>query len=191
MSVPFRELMLPVGDGHCLHGLLAGDPAGEPLALLHGGPGSGTSSRLLDLCDPARQWIVAFDQRGAGLSTPRGGTAANTTAHLVADLETVRRHLGITRWRVAGGSWGATLALAYAIVHREAVAGLVLRSPFLPGRGNVDHFFRSAADGLPAARAALRAAVPEARGDDFLPALAARLAGADGVAEEAALAWLA
>lgn len=184
--------LLPAGDGHRLYVETSGNPAGEPVVVLHGGPGSGSSPRLRALYDPDRHFLVAFDQRGAGRSEPAGETAANTTADLVADLERLRSHLGIARWRVTGGSWGATLALAYAMAHREAVSGLVLRSSFLPGRGNVEHFFTGLAGEAPAAWQALSAALPEAGGRDLLRALATRLSAPEpAIAEAAALAWLA
>ncbi|KAB2966265.1 alpha/beta fold hydrolase [Zoogloea sp.] len=184
--------LLPVGDGHRLHVETSGNPAGEPVVLLHGGPGSGCSPRMRDLYDPGRHFLVAFDQRGAGRSEPAGETRTNTTAHLVADLEALRRHLGVARWRVTGGSWGATLALAYAMAHRGAVSGLVLRSSFLPGKGNIEHFFAGLAGEAPAAWQALSAALPEAGGVDLLTALAMRLVASDpAIAEAAALAWLA
>lgn len=184
--------LLPVGDGHRLYVETSGNPAGEPVVVLHGGPGSGCSPRMRTLYDPGRHFLVAFDQRGAGRAEPAGETRANTTAHLVADLEALRRHLGIARWRVSGGSWGATLALAYAMAHRQAVTGLVLRSSFLPGRGNVEHFFKGLADEAPEAWQALSAALPEAAGSNLLAALATRLAAPDpAIAEAAALAWLA
>ena len=132
---------LPVGEGHCLWVQTLGQSGGEPVVVVHGGPGSGCSPRFAELYDPARQYVVLPDQRGAGRSVPAGGLGANTTAHLVADLETLRRHLGLARWRVTGGSWGATLAIAYAAAHPEVVIDLVLRSVFVPSRARVDAFF--------------------------------------------------
>ena len=132
---------LPVGEGHCLWVQTLGQPGHEPVVVVHGGPGSGCSPRFGELYDTARQYVVLPDQRGAGRSTPAGGRHANTTAHLVADLEALRRHLGLARWRVTGGSWGASLAIAYAAAHPEAVIDLVLRSVFVPSRARVDAFF--------------------------------------------------
>lgn len=190
MTASADSFFLPVGDGHALAVQLAGNPAGEPVLALHGGPGSGCSPRLLSLYDATRQRIVAFDQRGAGRSQPAGETRANTTAHLIADIERLRRHLGIGRWRVTGGSWGAALALAYATAHRPAVTGLVLRSSFVPGMGNVRGFFQGLATVCPAAWQALAASVAEGERGDLLAALAHRLNGHDAaVAGAAALAW--
>lgn len=124
-----KEEMLDVGDGHRLHVESFGE--GAPVVFLHGGPGGGCHPDQRTLFDPTRQRAVMFDQRGAGRSTPARSLAANTTAHLVADLERIRLHFGIERWIVVGGSWGTTLALAYAEQHPEHVAGLVLRAVFL------------------------------------------------------------
>ncbi len=145
-AAPLSRFLLPVGDGHVLQVETLGEPSGEPVLVLHGGPGSGCSPRLAELYDPARQFVVFFDQRGAGRSVPAGETRANTTARLIDDIETLRRRLGIARWRVTGGSWGATLALAYAAAHPEAAASLVVRSVFMPGEANVRWFFQGLAE---------------------------------------------
>lgn len=133
--------MLPVGDGHILHVETFGAPDGIPVVHLHGGPGSGAQPDHRALFDPARHRAVLYDQRGAGRSTPLRSRTANTTAHQIADLETIREALGIDRWVVAGGSWGATLALAYAQAHPERVSGLVLRATFLGTRAELDQAF--------------------------------------------------
>lgn len=167
--------LFPVGDGHRLWVETRGNPAGEPVLVLHGGPGSGCSPRFPALYDGARQFLVLPDQRGAGRSEPAGERAANTTAHLIADLEALRLHLGIARWRVTGGSWGATLAIAYAAAHRDAVTDLVLRSVFVPGRRQIERFFQGLRLG------------PEGGGLDVL---ATHLDPADGEsARQAALVW--
>jgi proline iminopeptidase len=131
-----------VGDGHSLHVEQIGATDGVPALFLHGGPGSGCHSDHHRLFDPARFRAVFVDQRGAGRSLPKRGLHANTTQHLVADLELVRRALDIDRWLVVGGSWGALLALAYGQSHPERVAGLVLRAVFLGGAEDVDWAFR-------------------------------------------------
>jgi proline iminopeptidase len=182
--------LLPVGDGHQLYAETWGNPAGEPVLVLHGGPGSGCSPRLKTLYDPQRHYVIFFDQRGAGRSLPVGETHANTTAELIADIERLRHHLGIARWQVTGGSWGATLALAYAAAHREVIAGVQVRSVFMPGAGNVAWFFEGLAAVRPDAWRALAAALPEAGGRDLLAALQARLNGPDVFAARgAAQAW--
>jgi len=108
---------------------------------LHGGPGSGCQPIHRNLFDPGRHFAVLFDQRGAGRSTPAGSLQANTTAHLIADIEAIRTRLGIDRWLVVGGSWGATLAVAYAQAHPDRVTGIVLRATFLGTRGEIDRAF--------------------------------------------------
>lgn len=131
-SAPFAVHALPVGDGHVLHVAEHGRADGPPAVVLHGGPGSGVSPLLRRFLDPRHWRIVCVDQRGAGLSRPRGGIAHNTTADLLADLRAVRDHLGVhDRWLVVGGSWGATLALLHAQDAPGCVAGLLLRASFL------------------------------------------------------------
>jgi proline iminopeptidase len=117
VDAPHAEGMLEVGDGQLLHWEVVGDPAGVPAVALHGGPGTGTSPLYASLFDPTRYRVVLFDQRGCGRSRPHAGDpdtslAANTTAHLVADIERLRVHLDIDRWVVLGLSWGSTLGLA-------------------------------------------------------------------------------
>lgn len=135
---------LDVGDGHRIWVQTVGPEDGIPAVFLHGGPGSGCNPSQHALFDPARHRAVFVDQRGSGRSLPQGARHANTTAHLVADLERVRRHLGIDRWLVVGGSWGATLALAYAIAHPGRVTGMVLRATFLGTRAELEWAFRTA-----------------------------------------------
>lgn len=128
---PYDAIMLDVGDGHWIYVEQVGNPQGIPALFLHGGPGSGSQHSHRNLFDPERYHAILFDQRGAGRSHPYLSTHANTTPHLVADIERIRQHLGIDRWLVVGGSWGSTLALAYAEAHPSRVAGLVLRAVFL------------------------------------------------------------
>lgn len=138
-----ETLTLAVGDGHALHIETRGRRDAPAAVYLHGGPGSGCQPMHHRLFDPDRWFSVYPDQRGAGRSTPHGSRVANTTAHLVADLERVRERLEIERWLVAGGSWGATLGLAYAQAHPERVSGLVLRAVFLGTRAELDWAFRT------------------------------------------------
>lgn len=132
---------LPVSDGHTLAVETFGNPDGVPVVHLHGGPGSGAQQAHKALFDPARHFGVLYDQRGAGRSTPIRSRRNNTTAHHIADLEALRTALGIETWIVAGGSWGATLALAYAQTHPERVRGIVLRATFLGTRAELDRAF--------------------------------------------------
>lgn len=130
-----------MGDGHTLHVETFGNAGGIPALFLHGGPGSGTHAGHRQLFDPDIFRAVLFDQRGAGRSTPHGRREANTTAHLVADIEAIRQSLGIKSWLLVGGSWGATLALAYAQAHPERVSGIVLRAVFLATRSELEWAF--------------------------------------------------
>ena len=132
---------LDVGDGHQLWVEVKGDPSARPAVFLHGGPGGGFQPGNAALFDPARFRTLFFDQRGAGRSLPKGDLTANTTAHLVADMERLRQHFGFDKWLVVGGSWGATLALAYAQAHPERVSGLVLRAVFLGTTAELDWAF--------------------------------------------------
>jgi proline iminopeptidase len=138
-------MRLAVGAGHRLHVAQYGRPDGLPAVVLHGGPGSGCSPAMTRPFDLRRWRVVLVDQRGAGLSTPRGGLRHNTTADLLDDVERVRAALGIERWLVHGGSWGATLAALYAARCRAAVRGLLLRGLFLARRADLDWFFGRAA----------------------------------------------
>ena len=137
---PYCTHRLAVDGLHTLHVEECGNHDGLPVVFLHGGPGAGVSAYHRRFFDPARYRIVLFDQRGAGRSTPHAELRDNTTQHLVADIETIRRHFGIERWIVFGGSWGSTLALAYAQTHPAHVLGLVLRGIFLGRPGELRWF---------------------------------------------------
>src|SRR4051794_38849723 len=143
-SDPFAPLtseLLAVGDGHDIHVESVGRVDGIPAVYLHGGPGSGCQPDHRRLFDPERFHAVLFDQRGAGRSRPKGGREANTLPHLIADMEMIREKFGFDRWMVVGGSWGATLALAYAQAHPQRVSGIVLRATFLGMRSELDGAF--------------------------------------------------
>ncbi len=128
---PLTTEMLPVGQGHDVYVESVGRAGGIPAVYLHGGPGSGCQPDHRRLFDPERFHAVLFDQRGAGRSRPKGGREHNTLAHLIADMEAIREKFAFERWMVVGGSWGATLALAYAEMHPQRVSGIVLRATFL------------------------------------------------------------
>ena len=160
---PYQTRRLAVDALHTLHIEECGNPAGLPVVFLHGGPGAGLSTYHRRFFNPARYRIVLFDQRGCGQSTPFAELTDNTTAHLVADIETIREHLAIERWVVFGGSWGSTLALAYTQAHPERTLGIVLRGIFL-GRPHELRWFNEMDGGA-------RQIFPErwARFRDFIP----------------------
>ena len=133
---------LRVSPVHELYYEESGNPNGKPVVFLHGGPGGGTDPKMRRFFDPKRYRIVLFDQRGCGKSRPHASLEDNTTWHLVADIEALREHLSIDRWQVFGGSWGSTLALAYAQKHPERVTELVLRGIFLLRRWELEWFYQ-------------------------------------------------
>ena len=138
---PFDQRVLDVGDGHRVYMEQCGRPDGRPVIVLHGGPGGGCSPAMRRFFDPAVWRVILFDQRGCGRSRPHASVEANTTWHLIADIETIRETLGIRSWAVFGGSWGATLALLYAQAHPDRVRALILRGVFLMTKGELDWFY--------------------------------------------------
>ncbi len=188
---PYRTGRLPVGDGHELYFEESGNPQGKPVVFVHGGPGSGTDAKQRRFFDPSVYRIVLFDQRGAGRSTPFASLEHNTTWHLVADLERLRTHLGLERWQVFGGSWGSTLALAYAQTHPSRVTELVLRGIFLLRDSEIEWFYQRGASALFAdAWEGYLAEIPEAERHDLVGAYYRRLTSDDeAVRTRAARAW--
>ncbi|KAB2847996.1 MAG: prolyl aminopeptidase [Hyphomicrobiaceae bacterium] len=188
---PYAEGELDVGHGHKVHWETCGNPHGIPVAVLHGGPGGGSNPTMRQFHDPARYRIVLFDQRGSGRSTPHASVEHNTTWDLVEDMERLRRHLGIERWQLFGGSWGSTLALAYAQKHPERVTGLILRGVFLLRRPELLWFYQDGASWLfPDAFAAFSAPIPPSERGDMIGAYYKRLMSADrAIALAAARAW--
>lgn len=189
---PHASGALDVGDGHTIYWESCGDPNGSPALFLHGGPGGGCSTDNRRLFDPARYRIVLFDQRGAGRSRPLGGLDANSTPHLLADIEALRTHLGVERWHVVlGGSWGATLALLYAQAQPYRVKGLVLRGVFTARQREVDWLYGDGARHLfPEAHAAWLAHLPLADRADPVQAYHRLLTcGHESVESAAAAAW--
>lgn len=190
---PYRSERFPVSDRHTLHLEECGNADGLPVVFLHGGPGAGLSAYHRRFFDPARWRIVLFDQRGAGQSTPFADLEDNTTWRLVEDIEKIRAHLGIERWLVFGGSWGSTLALAYAETHPDRVTGLVLRGIFLAREEELRWF--NEMDGgarciFPERWARFRDFIPEAERGDMVEAYWRRLEGSDeAVRLAAAQAW--
>lgn len=139
---PYHAFRLPVDSPHELYVEEVGNPNGQPVVFLHGGPGGGISPKHRRLFDPAHYRIILFDQRGSGASSPHAHLENNTTWDLVADIERIRHHLGITKWVAFGGSWGSTLALAYAQTHPNRVSGLILRGIFLCRPEEITWFYQ-------------------------------------------------
>jgi proline iminopeptidase len=188
---PYRTGRLDVGDGHALYWEQCGNPEGKPAVMLHGGPGAGCSPDHRRQFDPERYNVTLFDQRGCGRSTPHASLEANTTWHLVDDIERLREALGIGRWMAFGGSWGSTLALAYAQAHPERVTELVLRGIFTFRRSELDWLYQYGASELyPDKWEEFLAPIPAAERGDMVAAYHRRLTGGDPAAQlEAAKAW--
>jgi proline iminopeptidase len=187
----YDEGSITLDGTHELHYEQCGNPNGKPTVFLHGGPGGGTNARQRRFWDPERYRIVLFDQRGCGRSTPHASLENNTTWDLVRDIEVLRGHLGIERWQVFGGSWGSTLALAYAQTHPEAVTELVLRGIFLLRKREIDWFYQEGCSRIfPDAWEAFLAPIPLAERDDLLHAYHRRLTSGDPqIRLRAARAW--
>jgi proline iminopeptidase len=188
---PYRSGRLDVGDGHSLYWELSGNPGGTPAVFLHGGPGAGCSPDHRRLFDPARYNVLLFDQRGCGRSTPHASLEANTTWHLVEDIERLRAMVGAEKWLVFGGSWGSTLGLAYAETHPARVSALILRGIFTMRQAELDWFYQSGASTLfPDKWESFLAPIPAAERGDLVAAYHRRLTG-DGKAVqlECAKAW--
>jgi len=166
----YRSGHLRLDDLHRMYWEECGNPRGVPVVFLHGGPGGGSAVDDRRYYDPAFYHIVLYDQRGAGQSTPLGELTENTTQHLVADLERLRLHLAVERWLVFGGSWGSTLALAYAEAHPQRVLGLVLRGIFLARAGEIRWFMHDMRFVFPEAWRAFAGFLPETDRTDILAA---------------------
>lgn len=188
---PFMTGQLQVSERHNIYYEQCGNPAGKPVVILHGGPGAGCGAKMRCFHDPAKYRIVLFDQRGAGRSTPHADLVDNTTWHLVADIEQLRVHLGIERWQVFGGSWGSTLALAYAETHPTRVTELVLRGIFMLRRWELEWFYQEGASRLfPDAWESYLSTIPAVERHDLISAYHRRLTHADpDVRLAAARAW--
>ncbi len=188
---PHRQGYLAVGHGHEIYWEECGKPDGKPAVFLHGGPGAGCDTRARRFFDPTRYRIVLFDQRGCGRSRPHASLEHNTTWDLVADIELLREYLGIARWQVFGGSWGSTLALAYAEAYPARVTELVLRGIFLLRRSELDWFYQQGAGALyPDRWEQYVAPIPQEERGDLMQAFHRRLTGPDRAAAiAAARAW--
>jgi proline iminopeptidase len=188
---PFESGLLDVGDGHQLYWELCGNPNGKPAVFLHGGPGAGCNARHRQLFDPDKYRVLLFDQRGCGRSIPHACIEANTTWHLVADIERLRARAGTDKWLVFGGSWGSTLALAYAQTHPERVSELVLRGVFTARREELLWYYQNGASWIfPDEWERYIAVIPPEERHDLMSAYRRRLTGHDEQARiEAAVAW--
>ena len=187
---PLASGMLSLDSLHSMYWEECGNRQGIPAVFLHGGPGAGISAKHRRFFDPRAYRTILYDQRGAGRSTPLGELRDNTTPHLVADLETLRQHLGIERWLVFGGSWGSTLALAYAQAHPERCLGLVLRGIFLCRPGEIDWFMRGMRTVFPEAWKVFAGHLPQSERNDLLGNFHRRLINPDpAVHMPAARAW--
>lgn len=188
---PFASGHLDVGDGHHIYWERAGTPGAKPAVFLHGGPGGGISPDHRRLFDPARYDVLLFDQRGCGRSTPHADLTANTTWDLVADIERLRAMMGVERWLVFGGSWGSTLALAYAQAHVNRVTELVLRGIFTIRKSEIDWYYQAGASRIyPDKWERFVSPIPQAERGDLVAAYRRRLTGDDRAAQiAAARAW--
>jgi len=177
---PFDQRMVEVGQGHKLYVEQSGNPNGVPVVVLHGGPGGGCSPAMRRYFDPKTYRVILFDQRGCGRSTPHASVEDNTTWHLVADIEKIRRLLEIDAWITFGGSWGATLALVYAQTHPDRVRHLVLRGVFLMTKGELDWFYGGGAGKFwPETWARFVSLIPEDERSDLIEAYHRRLFSGD------------
>lgn len=181
---PFDQRVMDMGDGHRIYVEQCGNPQGVPVLVLHGGPGGGCSPAMRRYFDPAHYRMVLFDQRGCGRSRPHASVEANTTWHLISDIEAIRTVLGIERFILFGGSWGAALALIYAISHPERVAHMVLRGIFLMTKAELDWFYGGGAGAFfPDLWSRFVAPIPAAERGDLIGAYHRRLFSGD-LAEE-------
>jgi len=167
-SEPLAQGWLAVGDGHEIHWQTSGNPEGRPVVWLHGGPGSSASPLHRRFFDPALFWVIQFDQRGCGRSRPAGAIQDNKTVDLISDIERLRRYFGVSRWSVVGGSWGGALALLYAQTHPERIERMLLRSPFLCTRAEIENFMEYPPEGCRTRWQSLKALVPGQAGQTVL-----------------------
>jgi proline iminopeptidase len=188
---PFETGMLDVGDGHEIYWERFGTKGAKPAVFLHGGPGGATSPSHRRLFDPALYDVILFDQRGCGKSTPHASIEANTTWHLVADIERLRQMIGAEQWLVFGGSWGSTLALAYAETHPERVSELVLRGIYTLTKAELDWYYQfGVSEMFPDKWERFCAPIPENERHEMMAAYRRRLTGTDREEQlRCAVAW--
>jgi len=188
---PYHTGFLKVSDLHTIFYEEVGNPKGKPIVFLHGGPGGGINAKYRRFFDPKFYRVILFDQRGCGKSTPRNELRENTTWDLVEDMEKLRRNCGVERWVVFGGSWGSTLALAYAISHPERTLGMILRGIFLCRRSEIDWFYQEGASQIyPDAWDKYLQPIPEGERGNLVEAYFRRLTGTNLQEQiKAAKAW--
>lgn len=188
---PFETGFMDVGDGHTIYWERVGTRGAKPAVFLHGGPGGGFSPAHRRQFDPALYDVLLFDQRGCGKSTPHAGLEANTTWHLVADIERLREMVGAEKWLVFGGSWGSTLALAYSQTHPERISELVVRGVYTLTKAELDWYYQfGVSEMFPDKWERFIAPIPQAERGDLMAAYRKRLTGDDKAARiEAAKAW--
>lgn len=188
---PYREHRLPVDGGHTLYVEECGNPVGQPALIIHGGPGGGSNPTMRRFHNPELYRIILFDQRGCGRSTPNASLEHNTTQHLLDDIERIRERLGIDRWQLFGGSWGSTLALAYAEAHPNRVTAMILRGIFLLTRAELLWFYQEGCSWIfPEAFAEFQKPIPPEERGDMIAAYYRRLTSNDpGTRLAAARAW--
>ena len=191
---PYAHGLLDVGDGNRIYWEACGNPAGKPALVVHGGPGSGCGTGSRRYFDPERYRVILFDQRGCGRSLPHASDpvvdmSANTTDHLLADMERLREELGVERWLLYGGSWGSTLILAYAEQHPERVSEIVLLGVTTTRRSEIDWLYHGVGRFFPAEWARFRDGVPEPERDGDLVAAYARLLESPDAEVRSAATW--
>ncbi len=188
---PFETGFLDTGDGHSVYWERIGTKGAKPAVFLHGGPGGGCGPAHRRLFDPARYDVILFDQRGCGRSTPFASIENNTTWHLVEDIERLRQMVGVEKWQVFGGSWGSTLALAYAETHADHVSELILRGVYMLTKDELDWYYqRGVSEMFPEKWERFIAPIPEAERDDLMAAYRRRLIGDDKDEQiRCAMAW--
>ncbi len=188
---PFETGFLDTGDGHSVYWERIGTKGAKPAVFLHGGPGGGCGPAHRRLFDPARYDVILFDQRGCGRSAPFASLENNTTWHLVEDIERLRQMVGVEKWQVFGGSWGSTLALAYAETHADHVSELILRGVYMLTKDELDWYYqRGVSEMFPEKWERFIAPIPEAERDDLMAAYRRRLIGDDKDEQiRCAMAW--
>ncbi|SIP92590.1 prolyl aminopeptidase Serine peptidase. MEROPS family S33 [Rhizobium sp. RU35A] len=177
---PYETGMLDVGDGHSIYWERVGTKGAKPVVFLHGGPGGGCNANQRRVFDPSLYDVLLFDQRGCGRSTPHASLEANTTWHLVADIERLRQMIGVERWMVFGGSWGSTLALAYSETHPDRVTELLVRGVYTLTKAELDWYYQfGVSEMYPDRWEQFVAPVPESERHEMMAAYHRRLTGTD------------